>query len=705
MIAMFGGHMKKRFAGVISLVLSFAFSGTTALAQASPAFTTGKPTIAQVPSPLSLEVRPAYDFPLGNSTQWFSSGGALDLGLNYRLPRSMFSLAGGIVYTLVPVQANTSISILAADLGGGVQLPIAGGVGTRAWAAGGYYFGAYNDFSKSGGGAFVSGGLALKFSLTPTLSLNVGAQYKNFLGLYQGLSGLVALDIALGNLGGSIDVPMVDLRPAFPVFYKHYDDHPIGKVQIKSNLKVPASDIKAQVFIREFMDSPKATEVSGILSPGESRSVDLFALFTDKLLSVTEGTKVAAEITVSYTVDGRTYTDRKVETLTLWGRNAMTWDDNRKAAAYVTSKDPGVLNFARGVSSYIRSKENRSICDNLQAAIAFHAALNLYGLNYTPNPKTPYEQVSKQKDAIDFLQFPKETFQYKAGDCSDLAILYGSLFQAVGIDAAFITVPGHIFIAADLGLSPEQAPKELIPEGQFIAHKGKAWLPIEVTSIHDGFVSAWQLGAKEWTENNDLGQAGFYPIQEAWAVYQPVGLPGADVIVSLPQSDTILRAYLAETRKYLDMALSPIVVKLQRQIQDSGSVPAMNSLGVLYAKYGEDDKAEAQFKQALFRKTYLPSLLNLGHFYFRRGNWSDALANYQQASEIDPRNARTLLALARVNQELQNYSDAKLNYEKLKTLDPNLASQYAFLGDGKNAGTRAADVATQRKAIAWESGD
>ncbi len=196
---------------------------------------------------------------------------------------------------------------------------------------------------------------------------------------------------------------------------------------------------------------------------------------------------------MSYKVEGQTYEDRKIETLTLWGRNAMTWDDNRKAAAYVTSKDPGVLNFARSVSSFIRSKENRSICDNLQAAIAFHEALDLYGLNYTPNPKTPYEQVSKQKDVIDFLQFPQETFQYKAGDCSDLSILYGSLFQAVGIDAAFITIPGHIFIAVDSGLAADQAPKELIPEGQFIAYKSKAWIPVEITSIHDGFMKAWQL--------------------------------------------------------------------------------------------------------------------------------------------------------------------------------------------------------------------
>ena len=132
------------------------------------------------------------------------------------------------------------------------------------------------------------------------------------------------------------------------------------------------------------------------------------------------------------------------------------------------------------------------------------------GLNYSPNPKTPYEEASRHKDVIDFLQFPQETFQYKAGDCSDISILYGSLFQAVGIDAAFITIPGHIYIA------------------------------VEITSIHDGFMTAWQIGAKEWTENNSTGQAGFYPIQEAWAVYQPVRLPGAQTTIAAPQSDSII---------------------------------------------------------------------------------------------------------------------------------------------------------------------
>jgi tetratricopeptide (TPR) repeat protein len=627
----------------------------------------------------------------------------MDLGVNYRIPRSIFYLSGGIEYAYTPLQAATSLSLAGARVGGGVQLPLTSGIAVLAYAMGGYYFGTYNDFSANASDPFVAGGLGLKFALAPTLALQVAAQYNNYLGLYQGISAGAGIDVSLGNLGGSVDVPSLELRPAFPVFYKHYDDHPIGTVQIKSNLKIPATDIQAQVYIKEYMDSPKVVQVPGVLAPGETKTVDLFALFTDKVLSVTEGTKVAAEVTVSYKVDGQPYEDRKIETLTLWGRNAMTWDDNRKAAAYVTSKDPGVLNFARSVSSYIRSKENRSICDNLQAAIAFHEALDLYGLNYTPNPKTPYSEASKQKDVVDFLQFPRETFQYHAGDCSDISILYASLFQAVGIDAAFITIPGHIFIALDTSFTPEQAPKELIPESEFIAYENKAWIPLEITSIHDGFMTAWRLGAKEWTENNSSGQAGLYPIQEAWAVYQPVGLPGADITVSVPQSDTILRSYLAEVQKYLDAALAPMVAKLQEQSRGGTNLNAMNNLGVLYAKYGQSDKAEQEFQQILARKEYLPAMLNLGNLYFIKKDWKNALSLYQRAGEVDPNNPHTLLALARVNQELQNYADAKNSYERLKELNPSLASQFAYLREGQESGARAADVESQRAAVVWET--
>ena len=688
--------------GALMLVVSVATAAAQAPAAAAGA---NRQAMVQVASPLSLEVLPSFDLPVGDTGKYFTYGGGLDLGMKYRLPGSLITLIGGLEYAYAPVRAATSLSLISPRVGVGIQLPLAPTVCAYGFAAGGYYFATYNDFSKNASDPYAAAGLGVRFSLASTFSIEVGGQYKNYLGLYQGASATAGVDVALGNLGGSVDVPTLELRPAFPVFYKHYDDHPIGSIAVKSSLKVPATDVRAQVFVWEFMDAPKSVAICDRLAPGESRTADLYALFTDKVLAVTEGTKVAAEITVSYKVEGQSYENHRVETLSVLGRNAMTWDDNAKAAAFVTAKEPQVLNFARSVTSYVRAKENRAICDNLQAAIALHEALDLYGMNYTPNPVTPYSEASRQKDVIDFLQFPRETFQYKAGDCSDLSILYGALLQAVGIDAAFITVPGHIFVAVDSCVPADKAGDSLLPAGQFIPYKGHAWIPVEITMRHQGFMRAWELGAKEWNESTAASQAGFYPVQEAWASYQPVGLPGVEATINVPQSDKILAAYLQEVQKYVDKELAPQIAALQDQIKSTRSLPAMNTLGVLYAKYGQMDRAETVFKGVLATRPYLPALLNLGNLYFLKENWKDALSCYSQANEIVPNNPHVLLGLAKVNQELQNFADLKKNYDKLKAIDPTLASQYAYLGEGKESGARAADVATERKAVIWENAE
>jgi tetratricopeptide (TPR) repeat protein len=669
---------------------------------ATPANAGKAQVIAQVPSPLSLEVNPIFDIPLGDSSNNFNFGGGADISLSYQFPGSMFCALGGLEYSFVPDLATDSLSLAAARIGAGIRIPFASWIAVLGYATGGCYFAAFNDLSCWAVNPYVAAGLSLQFSFIPGFRLGAGAQYKYYMGLYQGISATFNTSIALGDLGGSVIVPSLELRPAFPVFFKYYDDHPIGSIVIKSNLKVPATNLRVQVYIKQYMDAPKKVEVGGSLAAGTSRKIDLYALFTDKVLDITEGTKVAAEISISYVIDGQTYEDKSVEAFTLLGRNAMTWDDNRKAAAYVTAKSPQVLAFSREVTSYVHSKENRSVNENLQAAIALHEALDLYGLNYTRNPVTPYDEASKDKTVIDFLQFPAETLKYKAGDCSDISILYAALLQAVGIDTAFVTIPGHIFVAVSTGVAQEKAETALIPQGQFIPYEGKAWIPVEITMRHHGFLKAWELGSKEWNENNPQGQAGFYPLQEAWKSYQPVGLPGAEPEVAVPVSEKVLASYRSEVQRYIDAAILPQVAKLQEQVKSTGSLTSMNSLGVLYAKFGQTDKAEAQFKAIVAKKGYLPAILNLGNLYYTKGDCKRARECYLQASEIDPRNPRVLLNLARANRELANYDEAMQCFDKLKQVDPGLAEQFAFLGQGKDTVARAADVESERRAVLWE---
>jgi tetratricopeptide (TPR) repeat protein len=659
---------------------------------------------AVVASPLSLEAAPFFGMPLGESGDYFKVGGGLDLGLGYRMRGSPLSLLGGIDYSFIPDQADQSISATALRAGALLNFRIVGGVSAYAYGAGGGYYAAYADFSKSAPGGYAAAGAGLRFALGSSLSLSVGAQYANYLGLYQGLNLGAGVSIPLGNLGGSLDIDSVRFEPAFPVFYKHYDDHPVGRLELKSRLKVPASDVKVSVYAKEYMDAPKTVDGPSILKAGQGAEVDLYALFNDKVLGITEGTKVAAEINVEYSVEGRSYRSRKVETLSLLGRNAMTWDDNRKAAAFATAKEPQVLDFARSVTSYIHAKETRSIADALQSAIALHEAIDLYGINYTPNPVTPYSEASKAKDAIDFLQFPRETFKYKAGDCSDLSILYASLLQAAGIDAAFVTVPGHIFVAVNSGVPSERAPEALIAKGSFIDKDGKAWLPVEITLRRQGFLKAWELGAKEWAESRAAGTAGFYPVQEAWKAYQPVGLPGSGDPIALPQSDQILAAYQREVQKCLDFSVGPRVAELEAQAASGKNVAALNALGVLYAKYGDSGKAEVAFKKAVATKKYLPAIVNLGNLYYQKGDWAAALKQFGDANDIAPNTPRIVLAIAKANRELKNYPVAQAGYEKLKKLDPGLAQQFAYLSSADSGG-RASDVASERASVLWEDGE
>ncbi len=88
------------------------------------------------------------------------------------------------------------------------------------------------------------------------------------------------------------------------------------------------------------MDNPKVCKTPYALEAGEEVIIELNTLFTEKVLEITESTKASAEISIEFTYEGNHYTDMYTETIRLYDRNATTWDDNRRAAAFMTSKHP-----------------------------------------------------------------------------------------------------------------------------------------------------------------------------------------------------------------------------------------------------------------------------------------------------------------------------------------------------------------------------
>jgi len=509
-------------------------------------------------------------------------------------------------------------------------------------------------------------------------------------------------DAKVPEPGEGINISEIEFEQVFPVFHKYYDDHPIGTAFIHNRESEPVTDLTVSLFIKQYMDTPKECLSLENMEGGKISEIELNALFAERVLDITEGTKVPVEITLEYKMRGEWYRDTKTETMRLYDRNAMNWDDDRKASAFVTAKDPMVLSFAKNVAGMVRDKASRALDNNLLQAIAIHEALSLYGITYVVDPRTPYKALSENKSQVDFLQFPRQTLDYKAGDCDDLSILYSALLESIGIETAFITVPGHIFMAFSAAISPREAKKTFGRPDEFIFKEGKVWIPVEITERDGGFIKAWQTGAREWREHEPKNQAGFCPMHSAWEIYEPVGLPGGGAEIDLPAADLIVKSYSQEVMLFIEREMYPRIAKLEAEIKSKGGSPELlNKLGVLYARYGVMDKAETEFKKIVDIKEFVPALINLGNIYYLNENWETALDYCERAYRQTPDNAKVLLPIARVHHKLENYGYARRTYIKLKKADPALAERFAYLDLKGEEGVRAAEVSRVEGVVVW----
>jgi tetratricopeptide (TPR) repeat protein len=199
---------------------------------------------------------------------------------------------------------------------------------------------------------------------------------------------------------------------------------------------------------------------------------------------------------------------------------------------------------------------------------------------------------------------------------------------------------------------------------------------LEVTSIKDGFLKAWEVGAKEWRESDARGLASLYSFADAGKKYEPVGFSATTATLSLPSDSALAAAFSAEVKKLVDREIATQVAGLQAQIKKDGGKPeSVNKLGVLYAKYGLTTEAKAEFSRTLKTAEYVPALVNLGNLAFLTGDAKKALGYYERAQKKEPQKAAVLLGIARANHELENYGKVQEAYAKLKTIDSELASQ------------------------------
>jgi tetratricopeptide (TPR) repeat protein len=659
-------------------------------------------------SPFTILTQPSMIVPFGPVTdgvQHFSIGGGLLMEGEINLDADNFlqylHFGPQLEYGILPIHSGDErFSMFNFGVNAGMKISPLPRTILRLWGGGGASYGMYKD--ATGLFPYYAAGTDVKFRLTPTADLGIGARYiqgQSSIGtVYQGVSISLGLGYKFksGSKGAELQFAP-NTSEIYPLYYTWYDENPLGDVQLTNNSSEKIRNVRTSFYVRQYMDQPKYSDtVIETMGKGDTETIPLQGLFTTRIFEINEGLKVAGEIIVEYEYYGKTYSDSVPLTIYINNKNAMTWDDDRKAACFVTANNPLVYSYARSVSGKVRRDAVSALDKNFQIGMGLFESMTLYGLGYVVDPSSAYKELSANELIVDYIQFPQQTLISQGGDCDDLSVLYASMLEASGIPAAFITIPGHIYVAYQLGLSEQQAKRKFPGADNLLYVDGKSWVPVEVTLVDDGFLYSWQVGARQIRENN--GEYGFFPVREAWeyypaAEYESVG------IAYLPNPIEVLEQHEKELNRFLKQEINGQVASINRQIQDKGKSHILyNKMGVTYARYGFYDDALSWFKKVVREKDFYPSLMNMGNIYYLLEDPEQASRYYGKALTVKPDSENALIGLARVSSELEDYDTANNALATLAEINPDSARDISHLG---TSGISRASSAQNREVDEW----
>lgn len=645
----------------------------------------------------------------------FRVGGVTDLHVALRLPGIAWLAPSAVAgYGLTPVRANTSIST--AVVGGGVQfLPnLQERLSLTIGLYGGMHYATFNEtqyedaFSEfpeqSGISGYASGAVGLSFLVSPWLSISANAQYRANIGLnHLAVAGLSAT-VNPGGIRRRVLIRDIELTPVFPSLRNYYGSGTeIGRLQIRNEERFTISNVHVSLFVPGYMSQPVPGEIADSLAPGATAQCSLRAIFSDPILEVTETRTVAATATVAYELNGRTYETTAAGTLRVHNRNAITWTDDQKVAAFIDATDPDVRRLATQISTIVTDHQVHVIDRNLQTALALFTGLRTAGMEYVIDPNTPdHETASRDANVVDYVQFARETLQLRGGDCDDLSILYATALESIGTPAALITIPGHIYVAVGLDVDPARRDQTVPDRLAVIEHGGRLWVPLEVTAVRSSFMEAWRIGAEEWSRYRDNESTQFLPVRESWRVYPPVQPSSSDHRVAMPLREEHAERYARELRALARELVQSEVDALVEAIDRSANpVRHQNRLGVLYARYGMYDEAEGVFGSIVAETKYGPAVVNLANLRYRQGRLYDALDLYRQALALHPDSPDLLLMTARVAYEAGEYEEAEALANRIAERYPDRLESHPYLTSSDADGERAAVPEDIQGQVRW----
>lgn len=444
----------------------------------------------------------------------------------------------------------------------------------------------------------------------------------------------------------------------FASFYASYAQRGLGSVQVVNDDLQPA-EATLRFYLPPFMGRPFEQRLT--LAPQSSQAVELLPHLDADLLQVRDSRTLQAEVELEFERDGQIHSIKEQPEITLHGTGALRWDSVARAAVFITSNDPAVLKFARTTLVEFETdiKALGQPGQNLLQAMLLFEALKQHGVRYRTDANTPYTQASADAAVVDYIQYPAETLQHKAGDCDDLTVLYCSLLENAGVGTALVDYPGHIFLLFDTGVARQQG--FLLPWAatQYVMWQERLWIPVEITHLDGSFHQAWQVGLEKLSNLSELElRDRLVTTATAWQQY-PSTVPRFESPVEVPTSTALKAAFEAQyvaLKATIDEYIDETYLDPLKSKPDDDAL--RTRLLKVYLALHQVDAAIHRASTYLLeeRGDNAATYNHLGNAYALKGNMIEAALNYKRARALRPEDTgikrnleQALKALGRVD--------------------------------------------------------
>ena len=469
-----------------------------------------------------------------------------------------------------------------------------------------------------------------------------------------------------------LEIEVLKLRDVFSNTYKLYEEDGIGNIRLTNNTDKPLDNVKVSFVLKNVMDYPTETKIEQIL-PGKSVEIKLKAVFNNTILTISEDSSVQALIEASYFENGAQVVYSKSSTVKIYDKHRLTWDERGRYAAFITPKDPPIINFARSIATQVSDAK-----DEVQLAAVVFDALGVAGLTYLPDPTNPYQITSGKTDTIDYIQYPRETLRRKSGDCDDLVAIYSAALESMGIYTLVIEVPGHMFMMFASGIEAEA--DGYTNNDLYVIHNGKLWIPVETTVIGSSFIKAWELGAANYYKWKNKGMT-LLDVHESWNTFKPATLPESTqkpLDISVKQID---KKFPGDMVSVLKISSQTKIRGYMQAIQKNPSdMQAHLQAAIILAKLGNTAEAIKYFDKIIaVEPQNAAALNNRGNIYLLSGDYAAAQRNYSAAIQSNSDDAEIWVNLAKSYKSANNMKKAKEAFVKAQKLDASIKNKYKAL--------------------------